>query len=682
MFLDRSSGRRRVSVVVLAAALVAAAATGPAASAGVAVGSEDPTGGPWAGGIAAAAVSVSEPAGAAAAVDSAAVLRGQIDGPASVYSDVANTNAHSRNIRTLKAAGVLDGTECSPNKFCPGEPLTRRTFAVWMVRVIEGGNAPDFVDPDVGGQSRFADVGADEPEALFIDRMAELGVTAGCATNPWRYCPDRNVSRGQMASFLSRAFDLPPAGDAGFTDVKEGNVHRDNIDRLSASGITAGCASKPRRYCPDNATTRGQMASFLGRAMVWQRKQQRLEAEQQQGEDTGPGNGSTSTIANPRDPVIVTGSDNSLDLHVGYNESTYQASVNWRPTAINPEQVSHYILQWRTPWEGYEANPHRPIDEASITGGQQIIDVSDQSSGRFSATISSAFYVYGIRVIVARPDGGRLASSEVQMPSRNNRLRDMIEEKVIKPYQDQQPWLKDTWDYIDNNKFGIGIANGVGAGAVYLGADYDDGELVRGLATAMVFPPGILDYFDNYFDTVVHELGHVYTLTGGLPQEPGPVGIGFLYLYLLQLDYADAAQNPIKCAASELYADMAGVIFAGLDREFTPAMGISQTRYWDGCRFQFDQQTRESVSRDAADIARAAFLEQRMPDWFYATYQKSNGKIDLDKLWADLNRGVTSDGIIYQLKDEFGGYCSEAQVRKFLDGDIAELDTPWRDAGC
>ena len=117
----------------------------------------------------------------------------------------------------------------------------------------------------------FADVGADEPEALFIDRMAELGVTAGCATNPWRYCPDQNVSRGQMASFLSRAFDLPPAGDAGFTDVKEGNVHRDNINRLSASGITAGCASKPRRYCPDNATTRGQMASFLGRAMVWQR---------------------------------------------------------------------------------------------------------------------------------------------------------------------------------------------------------------------------------------------------------------------------------------------------------------------------------------------------------------------------------------------------------------------------
>ena len=47
MFLDRSSGRRRVSVVVLAAALVAAAATGPAASAGVALRPEDPTGGPW-----------------------------------------------------------------------------------------------------------------------------------------------------------------------------------------------------------------------------------------------------------------------------------------------------------------------------------------------------------------------------------------------------------------------------------------------------------------------------------------------------------------------------------------------------------------------------------------------------------------------------------------------------------
>ena len=120
-----------------------------------------------------------------------------------------------------------------------------------MVRVLEGDQAPDLVNPTTGGgQSRFADVQADEPESLLITRLAELGLTAGCATDPLRYCPDDSVSRSQMASFLSRAFELPEAASAGFTDVSETNVHRDNINRLWASGITAGCSTEPMRYCP------------------------------------------------------------------------------------------------------------------------------------------------------------------------------------------------------------------------------------------------------------------------------------------------------------------------------------------------------------------------------------------------------------------------------------------------
>ena len=186
-----------------------------------------------------------------------------------VYGDVSLDNVHSDNIFQLKAAGIIGGTECTSNEFCPDQPLSRRTFAVWMVRVLDGDEAPDFVDPAVGGRSRFADVGADEREALFIDRLAELGVTAGCKSEPLRYCPETSVSRAQMASFLSRAFQLPPAAEAGFADVSAENVHRDNINRLSASGITAGCKSEPKRYCPQQATTRAQMASFLARAMTW-----------------------------------------------------------------------------------------------------------------------------------------------------------------------------------------------------------------------------------------------------------------------------------------------------------------------------------------------------------------------------------------------------------------------------
>ena len=120
-----------------------------------------------------------------------------------VYGDVSLDNVHSDNIAKLKKAGVLVGTACASNEFCPDQPLSRRTFAVWMVRVLDGDEAPGFVDPAVDGRSRFADVGANEREALFIDRLAELGVTSGCKSEPLRYCPETSVNRAQMASFLS-----------------------------------------------------------------------------------------------------------------------------------------------------------------------------------------------------------------------------------------------------------------------------------------------------------------------------------------------------------------------------------------------------------------------------------------------------------------------------------------------
>lgn len=63
------------------------------------------------------------------------------------YSDVDPSNVHRDNIASLKAAGILNGTECGPDQFCPSEPLSRRTFAVWMVRVLDGDQAPTLSTP-------------------------------------------------------------------------------------------------------------------------------------------------------------------------------------------------------------------------------------------------------------------------------------------------------------------------------------------------------------------------------------------------------------------------------------------------------------------------------------------------------------------------------------------------------
>lgn len=173
-------------------------------------------------------------------------------------SDVPDEGTHSAAIHTLDSWGVFEGTLCGEGLFCPDEPLSRAHMAVWTVRVLEGH------DPGPVTETRFGDVNGDHPQAAFIERFAELEVTKGCGDGT-NFCPDRVVSRAQMAVFLSRALDLDDGPDPGFSDVPEDAWYGDHVARLAASGITKGCGDGTV-FCPEQDTTRAQMASFLYRA--------------------------------------------------------------------------------------------------------------------------------------------------------------------------------------------------------------------------------------------------------------------------------------------------------------------------------------------------------------------------------------------------------------------------------
>ena len=136
-------------------------------------------------------------------------------------------------------------------------------MAVWTVRLIDGR------DPVPVQESRFADVALDAWWMPHVERLADLGITRGCSSEPLMFCPQSRVTRQQMASFLARAFELPAAGPAGFEDVSQGGSHFDDINRLYAAEITAGCGQNPLRYCPIRSVTRGQMAVFLNRGLKW-----------------------------------------------------------------------------------------------------------------------------------------------------------------------------------------------------------------------------------------------------------------------------------------------------------------------------------------------------------------------------------------------------------------------------
>ncbi len=53
----------------------------------------------------------------------------------------------------------------------------------------------------------FTDVPASQSFAKWIEQLAREGITGGCGATT--YCPDATVTRGQMAVFLIRAFNLP-----------------------------------------------------------------------------------------------------------------------------------------------------------------------------------------------------------------------------------------------------------------------------------------------------------------------------------------------------------------------------------------------------------------------------------------------------------------------------------------
>ena len=114
--------------------------------------------------------------------------------------------------------------------------------------------------PVAAGTSPFTDIGGSIFKA-DIEWLYGNSITTGCGAT--LYCPKDNVSREQMASFLSRMFHLASTTTDYFTD-DETSIHEPNINSLAAAGITTGCTAT--NFCPAGLVTRAQMASFLARA--------------------------------------------------------------------------------------------------------------------------------------------------------------------------------------------------------------------------------------------------------------------------------------------------------------------------------------------------------------------------------------------------------------------------------
>jgi hypothetical protein len=192
--------------------------------------------------------------------------------PPSGFDDVPAGSAHAGNIDCIAWWQVSTGAN---GGYQPAAEVTRAQMAAFLARVIaRTGGALDPEPPDA-----FTD-DEDSVHELRINQLAALGVVGGLGDG--RYGPQDRVTRGQMATFLTRAYEkrtgarLPSDGDYFGDDTD--TTHETRINAAAAAGFTGGVPDGG--YGPALFVRRDAMATFLARVL------DRLVAE---GEATPPG---------------------------------------------------------------------------------------------------------------------------------------------------------------------------------------------------------------------------------------------------------------------------------------------------------------------------------------------------------------------------------------------------------
>ena len=137
---------------------------------------------------------------------------------------------------------------------------------------VTRGQMAAFLVRALGLTDRLDDPFIDDDDSIFeadIEKLAAAGITRGC--NPPandRFCPDSKVTRAQMAAFLVRALGYTDNGGGDLFVDDDDSIFETDIDRLGTAGVTKGCNPPANdRYCPTGNVTRGQMAAFLHRAL-------------------------------------------------------------------------------------------------------------------------------------------------------------------------------------------------------------------------------------------------------------------------------------------------------------------------------------------------------------------------------------------------------------------------------
>ncbi len=135
----------------------------------------------------------------------------------SVFTDIAPTDPFCKHFHYIAARNMMPG--CGDFSQCPSRLLSRLEMAETVARALVSpdgdGQIPATYGPDPitgrsyscdTGISHFTDVSPSSASCAHANFLWALDVIAGCG--PDTFCPDGDITRGEMAKFLVNAFDL------------------------------------------------------------------------------------------------------------------------------------------------------------------------------------------------------------------------------------------------------------------------------------------------------------------------------------------------------------------------------------------------------------------------------------------------------------------------------------------
>jgi len=173
------------------------------------------------------------------------------------YLDVDSGTSHDRGALATVGIENFDGTKGVQYSFS-GRILLSSSLAI------------EFIPTN----NLFLDVPSGYWAEDYIIAIYNYGITKGCAQddpntpeNEMRYCPEDNVTRGQMAAFIIRAKygeDFSYTTTPYYSDVPSTHNFFKYVQKMKDDGITAVSGT----YNVDSIVTREQMAAFLARAFL------------------------------------------------------------------------------------------------------------------------------------------------------------------------------------------------------------------------------------------------------------------------------------------------------------------------------------------------------------------------------------------------------------------------------